>query len=72
MSSNPTNRPSNTDPAANQEQDDIEAVDPRDLVYKGGLTQNRREIIENPAVTPERLDDPPSDLRADLLADDEL
>lgn len=28
-------------------------VDPRDLVNKGGYTKHPREIVENPAVTPQ-------------------
>ena len=28
-------------------------IDPRDLVNKGGFNKNPREMVENPAVTPE-------------------
>jgi hypothetical protein len=67
-----SNKPSSKPNADQQNDADIEAVDPRDLVYHGTPTESRREIIENPAVTPERLDDQPEDLRSDLLADNEL
>lgn len=44
-------------------------VDPMDLVYSGGYTGDPREIVENPAVTPEMLNEP-GDLRADELDED--
>lgn len=45
--SNPDNTPSV----------DEETFDPRDLVNKGGYDKDPREIVENPAVTPQMLDD---------------
>lgn len=36
---------------------DGETFDPRDLVNKGGYNKDPREIIENPAATPQMLDD---------------
>ncbi|HEY9617132.1 MAG TPA: hypothetical protein V6C64_09835 [Microcoleaceae cyanobacterium] len=44
-------------------------VDPQDLVYSGGYTGDPREIVENPAVTPEMLNEP-GDLRSDALEED--
>lgn len=44
--------------------------DPLELVSKGGYVGNPREIIENPAVAPQMLDQP-EDLRDDLLAETE-
>ncbi len=44
-------------------------TDPRDLVYAGGWEGDIREIVENPAVTPEMLNEP-GDLRQDLLEED--
>ncbi|WP_432808185.1 hypothetical protein [Pantanalinema sp. GBBB05] len=44
-------------------------VDPQDLVYSGGYTKDPREIVENPAVTPEMLNEP-GDLRSDALEED--
>ncbi|MGQ4647142.1 hypothetical protein [Lyngbya aestuarii] len=45
-----------------------EAVDPRDLVTKGGYTKDPAEIVNNPAVTPQMLDDS-EELRSDLKRD---
>ncbi len=39
------------------------------LVYKGGFTGDPREIVENPAVAPEMLNQP-GDLRRDLNEED--
>lgn len=44
-------------------------VDPMNLVYSGGYTGDPREIVENPAVTPE-MPNEPGDLRADELSED--
>lgn len=35
---------------------EVRMADPLDLVYKGGFSGNPREIVENPAVAPEMLD----------------
>jgi hypothetical protein len=37
-------------------QTDVKMADPLDLVYKGGFAGNPREIVENPAVAPEMID----------------
>lgn len=43
-------------------------VDVQDLVYTSRINGNPREVIVNPAVAPERLDDQaPEDLRDDLM-----
>lgn len=39
------------------------------LVYKGGYTGDPREIVENPAVAPEMLNQP-GDLRQDMNEED--
>jgi len=39
-----------------------------DLVMKGGYTGNPQEILDNPAVAPQMIDEP-SDLRDDLRRD---
>ncbi|PSN11923.1 hypothetical protein C7293_22385 [filamentous cyanobacterium CCT1] len=48
------NQPNNPDDTQSV---DKETFDPRDLVNKGGYDKDPREIIENPAVTPQMLDD---------------
>jgi hypothetical protein len=53
--------PKNTNHDANKpdpEELDKKAVDPRDLVNKGGYRKHPREMVENPAVTPQMLDEP--------------
>lgn len=62
----------NANPKANSpsgEELDKQAVDPRDLVYKGGYNKNPREVVENPAVTPQMLDEP-QETRAGYIRDD--
>lgn len=49
--------------------EDDRLMDPQDLVYRGGYQGNPREIVENPAVTPQMLNEP-GDLRADELEED--
>lgn len=44
-------------------------VNPDDLVDRGGTDADPRELVENPAVTPEMLNEP-GDLRDDLLEED--
>ncbi|GEM_PF-560525 len=56
--------------SANQTGKDAGMYDPQDLVYKGGYTGNPREIVENPAVAPEMLDQV-EDWHDDLLAEPE-
>lgn len=50
----------------NEQEPDVHAVDPMDLVYKGGFTGNAREIVENPAVAPQTINSP-EHLRDDML-----
>lgn len=51
--------------------DSSQVVNPsEDLVYKGGYTNDPEEILSNPAVAPQMLDDR-RDLRADLSRDSE-
>ncbi|WP_035984425.1 hypothetical protein [Leptolyngbya sp. KIOST-1] len=51
MAENQQNNPDNAQSAEG------ETFDPRDLVNKGGYDKDPREIIANPAVTPEMLGD---------------
>lgn len=44
-------------------------VNPQDLVYSGGSSGDPREIVENPAVTPQMLNEP-GDLRGDEMEED--
>lgn len=50
-------------------QPETRVADPRDLTYQGGFTGDQREIVENPAVTPEMVNEP-GDVRIDLLEED--
>lgn len=51
--------------------DSSQVVNPsEDLVYKGGYTNEPEEILSNPAVAPQMLDDR-RDLRSDLTRDPE-
>lgn len=56
-----------TNPAPDPDPDQ-QAIDPRDLVTKPGLAadQDPREIVSNPAVTPE-MPNEPGDIRSDLI-----
>ncbi|KAM3093862.1 hypothetical protein ACKFKG_16725 [Phormidesmis sp. 146-35] len=66
MSSEPTSKP----PAPNHQEKPVpETVNPQDLVYAGGFVGDAREIVENPAVTPQMLNEP-GDLRSDALEED--
>ncbi|MBD2079368.1 hypothetical protein [Leptolyngbya sp. FACHB-17] len=63
----PTERlPKATDDSAPKNQ---KVVDPNDLVYSGSYQGDPRELVENPAVTPE-MPNEPGDLRADELDED--
>ena len=44
-------------------------MDPQEVVYKGGYVGNPKDIVENPAATPEMLNEP-GDLRDDLMEED--
>jgi hypothetical protein len=45
-----------------------DAVDPRDLIMKSRSDVDREELVTNPAVVPQMLNEP-SDLRDDLKRD---
>jgi hypothetical protein len=63
----PTERlshPTDDTPPKNQK-----IVNTDDLVYSGGTEADPRELVENPAVTPEMLNEP-GDLREDVLEED--
>jgi hypothetical protein len=67
MTSEPTSKlpaPQDKDKKPNPE-----TVNPQDLVYAGGFVGDAREIVENPAVTPQMLNEP-GDLRGDELEED--
>lgn len=49
---------------------DIKMADPIDLVYKGGFQGNPRDIVSNPAVAPEMIDNM-TDLNDHLRRDSE-
>lgn len=57
------------DRAEQNQQKGDRTVDPRDLVYSGGYTGDPREIVENPAVTPQMMNEP-GDKRIDILEED--
>lgn len=63
---------SSTDQGTNKDTEDSALKDTvdvvEDLVMKGGYTGNPQEILDNPAVTPQTIDEP-SDLRDDLRRD---
>ncbi len=42
-------------------------IDVRELVYRGGSDRDPRELVENPSVTPEMVEQAPEDLRDDLM-----
>lgn len=66
----PTTRlPKANHDSVDQQPPQTNTVDPQDLVYSGGYTGDPREIVENPAVTPEMLNEP-GDLRSDALEED--
>ncbi|HEY9619038.1 MAG TPA: hypothetical protein V6C78_01650 [Crinalium sp.] len=50
--------------------DPSQVMDVRDLVYKGGFDRDPQEILGNPAVAPEMLQEG-RDLRVDLFRDAE-
>jgi hypothetical protein len=59
--SDPNPNPNTTHSGANgpaPDELDKQIMDPRDLVNKGGYRKHPREIVENPAVTPQMLDEP--------------
>lgn len=62
-----SNSPSNQDSV--RENVEENAVDPRDLVNKGGYRKHPREIVENPAVTPE-MHNENQDSRAGFVRDE--
>lgn len=80
------NHPSNQQPESqasleqtqeSQSNRDVDMVDARDLVTKtafsedrGSISDDPREIINNPAVAPQALDSTPENLRDDLYKSD--
>ncbi|PSN18899.1 hypothetical protein C7271_10115 [filamentous cyanobacterium CCP5] len=46
-----------------------DTVDPRDLVNKGGYSKHPRDIVENPAVTPQ-MHNETEDSRAGFIRED--
>ncbi|QYO62278.1 hypothetical protein [Leptolyngbya sp. 7M] len=62
-----TNPQSSSSEAQDLEIKDNQLIDPRELVYRGGYSGNPREIVENPAVAPEMVEQAPEDLRDDLM-----
>lgn len=65
---NPNSNPNNPN-NPNPEELDEKIFDPRDLVNKGGYRKHPREIVENPAVTPEMIDEP-EQTRAGYIRED--
>ncbi|WNZ24264.1 hypothetical protein HJG54_16310 [Leptolyngbya sp. NK1-12] len=61
----------NPQPSSSEAQDseikNNRLIDPRELVYRGGYSGDPREIVENPAVAPEMVEQAPEDLRDDLM-----
>ena len=57
-SNNPIADPNSNPNKPNPEELEEKAMDPRDLVYRGGYRKHPREIVENPAITPEMLGEP--------------
>lgn len=64
----PTERlPEPTDETPPKKQKIVDPIE--NLVYRGGYQGDPREIVENPAVAPQMLNEP-GDLRDDLLEED--
>ncbi|MCY7272477.1 MAG: hypothetical protein LH702_01695 [Phormidesmis sp. CAN_BIN44] len=68
MSTEPTERLPDLD-SDDAEERKAKTVNPMDLVYSGGYVGDPRELVKNPAVTPEMLNEP-GDLRADEMNED--
>lgn len=60
-------QPASEQPTQPEDQSEETTVDVRDLVYRGGYSGNPREIVQNPAVAPEMLEQAPEDIRDDLM-----
>jgi hypothetical protein len=69
MNGEPTEKLPSPQDSDNSEKPKPKTVDPMDLVYSGGYSGDPREIVENPAVTPQMLNEP-GDLRADEMEED--
>ncbi|GAB4385974.1 MAG: hypothetical protein Kow00121_51610 [Elainellaceae cyanobacterium] len=55
---------------AQRSHDSSQIVNPaEDLVYKGGFSKDPQEIVSNPAVAPQTIDDTSKALRGDLMKD---
>ncbi|NEQ29914.1 MAG: hypothetical protein F6K04_02740 [Leptolyngbya sp. SIO4C5] len=57
------------DEQAKQQAADEKTVDPQDLVYNSETGQHPQEVVENPAVTPQMLNDPETS-RAGFIRED--
>ncbi len=68
MSNEPTERLPDLD-NDNAEALKAKTVNPMDLIYAGGYQGNPRELVENPGVTPEMINEP-GDLRSDEIHED--
>lgn len=63
-----SNQPESNQPAKEPAKSENKPpTDSRELVYRGGYSGDPRELIENPAVTPELVEQAPEDLRDDLM-----
>ncbi len=69
MSSEPTEKLPKTEHSEEEIFSTKDTVDPRDLVYSGGTDKDPRELVENPAVAPEMLNQG-DNLRSDLIEED--
>jgi hypothetical protein len=69
MSPEPTERMPKTEHSEEEIFSAEDVVNPNDLVYSGGTNKDPKELVENPAVTPEMLNEP-GDLRADEMNED--
>lgn len=63
------NQPPNHEETQSSPKHESDTIDPRDLVQKGNYRKHPREIVENPAVTPQMLDEP-QESRAGFIRED--
>lgn len=63
----PIDQKSALDPSEESSKDD-RVVNPNELVYSAGTPSNPQEVLQNPAVAPQTLNQP-DDLRDDLMRD---
>lgn len=74
MSDNSMQKASDSSEKPEEKKPKQRIVDPNDLVYvssyseeQGSISDDPREIINNPGVAPEMLDSTPENLRSDFL-----